>query len=314
MGKTREQFTLLAVLMIAASVTAFDYGIGRVDPYLRQARWESFNAMADGTIPAPYRYRVLVPYGMKQLVGLAESSKAEVVFHRLDALFDAAAIMLLLWTLHWYLRQWFQADHALIGVLLTACTLPISLRNHFYSPYSIIEPAFLLAGLVCVKRQSYVALVWLTLLASLNRETGVLLPFAFLINEAHRRPLSKAGIARGAGLLALSAAVYILLRWWLGPAPDSMTISLAWQTNTTRTAMVDSVINVALFGGVAGWLLAIGGASRVPAFVKQMSWLGAAYVAAYLIWGVWYEVRLLMPLYPFLVPAMLAFMFPLERD
>jgi hypothetical protein len=69
-----------------------------------------------------------------------------------------------------------------------------------------------------------------------------------------------------------------------------------------------------LFLGGTGWLLAILGFGRAPRFVKRTTALLAVYLPAYLIFGYWYEVRLLMPLYPVLLPLALSGLYQPHDD
>ena len=64
--------------------------------------------------------------------------------------------------------------------------------------------------------------------------------------------------------------------------------------------------NVALFAGVTGWGLAAAGWRHAPPFVRQQAWIAGLYLPIVAVFGVWYEVRLLMPLYPLLIPAIVA--------
>ena len=292
---------VLALLFAASLVPAFDYSIGRVDEATRQGRFESFERMANGTIPAPYRYRVLVPYTVAPVVAaLAPVWSRETAFRRVDAVFNLLAIWFLLWTAWRYLGNWFTSWQALAGALLVACTLPISLRHHLYSPYSLLEPSLLLLAMHWVANGRTVAVLILSIVASLNRETGFLVGLALLFRSRRLGVLS----------LCLSGGIALGLRTWLGTTPPSITLSEIWAVNTSREGLLAALTSVTLFLGGAGWLLAVRGWRRLPPFVLHLWWLPLFYVPLYLVAGIWYEVRLLMPLYVVLLPAVLAGMWP----
>lgn len=52
----------------------------------------------------------------------------------------------------------------------------------------------------------------------------------------------------------------------------------------------------------AGWPLAVVGLRRAPAFLRGATWVVLPYLAVFLIWGTWREMRLLTTLYPVLLP------------
>ena len=111
----------------------------------------------------------------------------------------------------------------MVGALFVAATLPISLRQHLYAPYSLIEPALLLLGLHWLYHRRVALAGTLGLLATLNRETGFLLGLAVLVDGLRLRDRHQIGT----GLLALgvSLAISIGLRVWLGAAPDSIVLA-----------------------------------------------------------------------------------------
>ena len=64
----------------------------------------------------------------------------------------------------------------------------------------------------------------------------------------------------------------------------------------------------------AFWIFALFGLPRAPAFVRRSALVIPAYLAVVAIWGIWWEVRLLMPLYPLLLPLALSYLFEPRRD
>jgi hypothetical protein len=63
---------VVALLLAASLVPAFDYSIGRIERDVQIARQLSFQSIIDGSAPSPYRYRVLIPYLTAPIVRLAE--------------------------------------------------------------------------------------------------------------------------------------------------------------------------------------------------------------------------------------------------
>lgn len=296
------------VACFVSSVLAFDYSIARVDRQTNSQRAALHGQIAHGVADAPFRYRVLVPMVLEPMISAATRvMDRDRAFSRVYALFYFASLVALFVALHWYLATWFQELHAVTGTLMVATTLPIALRQHFFAPWSLLEPVFLLIGLMAIRRRSTWSLAALTVVATLNRETGVLLPVAAMVDAlfaGDRRYFKFA--AAGA---VLSAAMVLGLRAALGAAPEAITLSSIWSINTSGEGLRAAGGNLLLFGGVVGWPLAVAGVSRMPAFVRHQLWTAAIYLPLYAVWGIWYEVRLLMPLYPVMVPAMLCGLF-----
>ena len=62
----------------------------------------------------------------------------------------------------------------MIGALLVAATLPITLRQHVFAPWSLLEPSLLTLALtnVALGERSLMRVLVLTIIASVNRETA----------------------------------------------------------------------------------------------------------------------------------------------
>src|SRR5207248_1665292 len=114
---------VLAIVMIAASVSTFDYAIGRVNRTDQAILFREHRAIMSGTSPSPYRYRILAPLLIEAGTDVgAQFTDRETAFHRTVAIYDGVALILLFTTLYTYCRHWFSEERALIGVLLVACT------------------------------------------------------------------------------------------------------------------------------------------------------------------------------------------------
>lgn len=74
-----------------------------------------------------------------------------------------------------------------------------------------------------------------------------------------------------------------------------------------------AAFNITLLLGVF-WIFALFGVLRAPAFVRRSALVIPAYLATVAIWGIWWEVRLLMPLYPLLLPLALSYLFEPRHD
>jgi hypothetical protein len=294
--------TLAAIFVAAAAVTALDYSFFVGDPTL-VARREIHGGVLAHTATAPDRYRLLAPLIVEgPMRVLRQWMPAELAFDRVYAVFYLLAMTALLWSQFAYLRVWFTDEQALVGVLLLASTLRITIRQHDYAPFSYLEPTFFAAGLLLILRDKRAWLGLLVALAALNRETGIFLALLFAVTQ----PLTRRNILAAIAYLAVWAAVFVGVRLYGGEADRYWEIGRIWRTNLSQPGL--TLYNVTAFLGVM-WVFALAGFTRAPDFVRRAAIVIPAYAGAVAIWGLWWEVRLLMPLLPLVLPLALSALF-----
>ncbi len=295
-------FSLAAIFVAAAAVTALDYSFFVGDPTL-VARRSIHQGVLAHTATAPDRYRLLAPLIVEGPVAMLERwMPRDAAFDRVYAVFYVVAMTALLWSLFASLRVWFTDEQALIGVLLVASTLRITIRQHDYAPFSYVEPTFFALGLLAILNERRVWLGVLVAIAAFNRETGIFLVFLFAATQSPtRRNLQMTGV-----YLAIWAAVFIGVRLYGGEAERYWEIERIWRTNISQPGL--TIYNVTAFLGVM-WLLAVVGFSRAPVFVRRAALVIPAYAGVVAVWGLWWEVRLLLPLLPLVLPLALSALF-----
>jgi hypothetical protein len=301
---------VLAIAVMASCLSAFDYGVAKTPAADQRARQMRHVDVVHGDVVSPYRYRVLAPAVIEAMTRVAAIRwPYDVAFRRSFTLFTLLSLVLLLVAQYRYLREWFAEEQAIVGMLLVAVTVRITFEDNTlpYAPWSWIEAAMLTEGLLAVYQRRIGRIVALTIAAALNRETGVLVPIAALVDAVAERSVRHAIAAVGS--IALSVAIYGGLRWVLHPSVAVYSVASIWQTNTSGEGFRAAIQNASLFLGVAGWALALLGARRSPPFVRRMFWLLPVYAPMYLVWGIWYEVRLLTPLYPILIPPIVSWLY-----
>jgi len=222
------------------------------------------------------------------------------------------------WLLFRYLSIWFPDGYALGGVLFSACSMLVGFSEHFYQPWSLLEPALFTLGLLLLYRHMYIVFGIVIALATLNRETGILLALAYpvvnLFLPADRRTTASASSRRlwlSLIFLLIWATIYAGLRLTLGNVAHIHDLAYLWHNNLQRIA--STLTYMMLFFGLA-WVFAIAGIKRAPFFVRRTLWLIVPFAALFLVFGNWYEVRLLMTLYPLLLPPLLAYFAPLKEE
>jgi hypothetical protein len=308
----------LILILSVSAVIAYGY-FSRVDRQNYESRLELHNQIIAGTAPSPYRYRILVPIAgefFTKALSVVLSIKAAFLLSY--ATYDLLAVFFLLAILFFWLRTWFNREQALIGVLFVAGTMPIALQDHYFQPWSLLEAGLFSAALLAIHRQRYWLLASLVALASLNRETAVFIPLAFLLTIDMKSLLNTRSrnewkpILLFGGLFLIWAAVFWGLRYFRGSASHIETIEGLLARNTTKGSLFYTFVNGSLFlGGL--WAFAFLGFRYAPSFIKRVALIIPLYLITVIVWGVWYEVRLLMPLYPVLVPLGLSFLYPQER-
>lgn len=252
------------------------------------------------TADSPYRYRLLSALIVQPFVGDG-SDKGIAGGYGLAHLFALPAMLIALFA---WLRTWGSDNAALVGTLVLALLLPMMLETWGISLYSALEVILLCAALVVLKqrpRRFTLVFAALTLTASLNRETGLLLPLAFLAWDApHWRT---AGYWRRGLLFVLCWLVpYAGLRLWLGAAPDVITVAQTWVNNTgggwvTQEAMFKNAFLLPLYA------LTLYGLHRAPKPLLRLMPVALVYLALMLAFGQWNEVRLQAPLLVFALPV-----------
>ena len=298
-------------LLTIAAVLAVRYYYS-VDYPNYALRLESHRRIIDGEAFSPYQYRVLVPFAAEGFIRiLSNLVSAKSAFLIAYGAYDLFAFGLLLFGLRSWLTRWFDEKLTFLALAYVGATLPIALQNHYYQPWSFIEAGLFCLGLSAIVARQYVALAAIVVIASLNRETALFLPLALLaFNWRSGRPdEARRGMLVGVALLAVTLALFFGLRMMLGDAPREKTLAQILQHNLQPSSLAMTLVYTGLFLGPF-WLFALRGRPAAPAPVRRLSIVVPLYAAAILVWGVWYEVRLWMPLYPILLALALSYLKP----
>jgi len=227
-------------------------------------------------------------------------------------LYDFFGIAFFLTIFYRYLRSWFSREQALIGILITAVGIPVALRDHFYQPWSILEAGLFTAALLTIYHQKYVATGLIVLLAGLNRETGIFIPLIFVCVHWEsiftKKLFDRRIVLWACVFFFIWLTTFLGLRLLLGFTPHVLSLTDLLTLNMQKTNLLKAMIHLGLFLGVL-WVGVLGGYGRLPPFPKKAVRIIPFYLVVFLVWGVWYETRLLLPLYPVLLPPVLSFFF-----
>lgn len=248
----------------------------------------------DHTADAPYRYRVLAP-ALEAFIA-PHDSRPEIL--EADVLLHAILFPLLYLGLYRWLGVWVGRERALLGCFVLATVFPVGFLHYYLGLFSGIELVLLVWFLVgLTRRWPTGVMVALVVVAALNRETSLLLVGAYAAYR-WREP----GIVGPFLELALAwALVTIGLHLVLGDAPHVLGFigTLHYNMDTILEAMFSNLLFIPL------WLLAHYYSRGAQPMLRRLLWCVLLYMLAVLVGAAWQEVRLLLTVFPLVLPIAL---------
>lgn len=311
-----KKLTFVIIIVITCALTlSFDY-YKKVDSPKQRSRLELHNQIIAGTAPSPYQYRVLVPFATQIVQSIFAFLSPERAFLITYFLYDFFAISFSLIAVFLYLNIWFTNEQALIGTLLMAAVMPVNFYYHYYQPWSLIETGFFALGLYLIFYSKFTSLAVLTFFAALNRETAVFIPLLYFLTVV-RNYLKKVTtyqsftkqLLQGTLLMFIWFGIFFGLRILFGPTEHIVDMNELLHRNLATNNFVKSAGLIFIFLGPF-WFLTIRGYITAPDFIKTTAWILPLYLITIMLWGVWYETRVLMPMYPIFLSLGLCAVFP----
>lgn len=302
----------IILLVISASLALWYMHFREIDIPRRAERQQLHGEIVARTAPSPYRYRVLVPYSAQALskvltIPLGPDRAFIFAYGLLEMLF----MLLLSLALCRYLQRFFSPLAALVGVLLGQISMVVALRDHYFQPWSLANAAFFALAALFLSHSRLGAFALVVLVSAFNRETSALIPFMYPAVMAGKRRWGRLALESFL-LFVLWAGAYLAVRDFQGAGPSLYGISDVLSKNLAPRNLLFFAANMVLFLGV-GWVYLLGGFRAAPAFVRRLALIVPLYLVPIGLLGVWKEVRLLMPLYPVLLPFILSHLFPARR-
>lgn len=317
----REHWKILAIFASISAVLSYGYlnivGLSCVD-----ARIAHHQAILAHTADAPFRYRVLVPFLVEILIQtLATLISYKKAFVLSYAVYEFAAIFLILATLFVYLKEWFSKEQSLIGVLFVAGTMTVALRDHCYQPWSLLEASFYTLALWCCYRKWYGWFGLVVVLSALTKESTVFILLIFLFT-AIRKPISKRNLLLFCFYCFCWFSIFVFLRYFFGMDIDpthllgyfgfKLDLTYGWVHNTDPLNLKLALLHIGLIFGIF-WVFAVLGFKKAPhPFLKRVLFVLPFYLVVWSRMGLWWEVRLLMLFYPFIIPLGLSYLYRRE--
>ena len=303
--KHRDLIFLLFVVGCGAAAALTNYGgVGLINP---EGTAELIGRIVRGSADSPYRYRILVPHliqGLSLLVhpdGVTGLAAAWFAYWLL-------AYQLLFLAVYRVLRIWFSPFLSLVGILIMSVSVQVTIDGTF-QPWTVLEAGLYALALLAIYYQKKWILLVILVAATLNRETGCFIVLFFFVQQVRLRwPfMSRQNWIWTAVYAVAWTGIYGGLRLWLGNAQTSTSIAEAFANNISIFHLASFGMRAGLFLGVY-WFFVYKGWATAPGFIRR-AWLAVpVYLAFIFVFGVWREVRLLMPLYPILIPTGLGFL------
>lgn len=234
----------------------------------------------DGSQLAPYQYRVLFAYVFYPVAEFLQLHVAAWLFW-----FLTLAILCLL------IDEIMTAASSDKTILFAALTIiPGLIWFHAGGAvWSILEAILFAGAILAMLRNKPAVLYPLVFLAALNRETAALIPLmALLWNWRH-----------AVGLFFICLVVYAGIRLIIGPVPQHLSLVNIWQINT-GPGFLYFLMGLPAFG----WLFWYAGKGwrRSSGVIRSAAAIIPVYILLFGVFGIWYEWRWILSLYPVLVP------------
>lgn len=256
--------------------------------------------IVSGTADSPHRYRILAAFAVETIFHPRTDLNVAISYIAAHAL----ALPAMLITLFLWFRRWVTEIAALAGVLLIAAYSPIMFAVYGIALYNPLEVILLCGGLLwLLNRRDGVVFAALIALATLNRETGVLLVLAYgavHLSRWRERPFQIKLLLYG----ALWAGIYLGLRLWRGAAPDMVSLQGGLNANLGDAwVSSEALINNAVL--IPVWLAAWQGFRHAPRDLRRIALVGVPYLLLLIPFALWNETRLLLPLFALWLPLAL---------
>ena len=311
--KNNHNFTeslVLAIIVSIAAALTYNYFWFIELPGIN-ARMLLHQSILDGTAEPPYNYRLLVPLlteSSANIISFVSGIPFKISFALSYIIYNIFSLSLFLFTLYVYLKEWHSKSLSIIGTLFCAALLPISLRDHYFQPWSLIEAWFFVMTMYATYKARFSWVVIITGLAVLNRTTGIFIPLIYLLGSVDFKALInhpqnsniKSIAYKFTLLVSISLVLILIVRNIQEGGAHIHSLTWIFEHNITRFNLAMALINLSLFSG-AWWVFSIFGFKHADRYTKQLLVFVPLYLVPIIIFGLWKEVRMLLPIYPIII-------------
>jgi hypothetical protein len=245
----------------------------------------SINPVLSGDSVAPMQYRVFVPW-LYRLFRFGDIFTRYLVIKGIGIWFALYAFSLFCGAM---------GVDPIAGMLLLAAVLPITFLYDYTDCYYDLGFLALAYTISLMGQQHLMWLVMITLLASLNRETGVFIPLGYFVLTG--------GIIGTVFLLGISIVGLIIPRAYYGKKPRYCSFS-QWKRNIADLKRGFSIFHY-LLSGLGLWFVGVGVYhvfTDPTDHLSMLFYLMCCFVMVLSIPSVWCEVRVFMPTFLVTIP------------
>jgi hypothetical protein len=259
-------------------------------------------ALARGTAPTPYQYRILVP-AIARLSGDPGTAYRIVEF--------AATVALCYATRRWLSLYLGDLRLASLATVLLGYVLPYNFAYTLWYPWDIPGVLFVTLGLVLLRCRRWTAYYGVFALATVNRETTYLLTLIHCVTALgrdRRDTILRHVAAQGGIWLAIKAALYLAFRENRVQGIGLFDIQLL--RNLGQLARPDVLVTVLRSWGML-WIVVALGLQRIEdRFLRRALLACVVQLVILLLVGVIEELRV----YGEIIPIVLAAVVVIARD
>ena len=245
-----------------------------------------------GVAESPYRYRILIPYITEMLNRFMPLEVAYMTYFLIS-------ISLFLLTLYYWIKSYTKTQTSLLVTILFAALLPIYLKDHFFQPWTLFESLVFVVSLFLIKYDKVILLGFVIIIATLNRETGIFIVSLYGLNQFDKimnKELNREKLFF-VFFTFLWITTYGSLRFFLGSSNHITPILDILIFNLSNRSIFLTIFNWTFSLGIL-WYFFLSGLSYNDRFLSKIKYLIPIYLIVILVFGVWYEVRLLIPIMP----------------
>ncbi len=278
--------TWLLRLLLAAVFVALRLKFNRE---YEGAPWE---ALVAGTVKLPFGHRVLVPWLVRPFVDAGVSIRAAF------ATTEWLAVIAALGGMDAALRRFVDERFARVGACAFAAVLGLvfllPFRWPIFYPWDTPAIACIAWGVALAHRRRHGPLLLLAIVAALNRESAILLPFitlALLAGSDHRREAIRSASLQLAGVVLVRLAISVVIPTNEGGAVD-LRIAGMWRIDHNLQWLADPMHALPILGAFSLlpvlWIVV---RSDIPAALRRLEWVIIPAAAGLMVLANLYEPR-----------------------
>lgn len=262
------------------------------------------NQIVSGGAPSPYSFRLLAPWTIEilrrgnALVGVS----ADRAFLLAEAEWSVLAIWCTLTAASWSLARVWGRLGVVAGALLVVFSMNMALRDHFYQPWSLVEPAMFVLGYEAVKQDRLSVLTFVVIGATFNRETAC---FLVLLYFLYWWPVGRTRVLKTAVPGFAWLCVFLGVRVIVGAKPFVNDWWGVFGANLQPGGILHSIVAWTMFLGPC-WYFFVRGVRLVDRQSRQALLCLIVFGVVFLAEGCWWETRPWMSFYCLLLPPVCA--------